>query len=129
MGGGATNYMFLVLAAVWAFAAPGVSNASASSTLPYFRAKALAEEALSSSGLSYAIVRPTLVFAREDVLVNNIAWLLRRLPLVAGLAGYAQLGERPPGAAPRCRHGSSDLSQGHQGDVILMLPALPNEGV
>jgi nucleoside-diphosphate-sugar epimerase len=58
-----------------------VSNASASSTLPYFRGKALAEEALSSSGLSYAIVRPTLVFAREDVLVNNIAWLLRRLPL------------------------------------------------
>jgi NADH dehydrogenase len=58
-----------------------VSNASASSTLPYFRAKALAEEALSSSGLSYAIVRPTLVFAREDVLVNNIAWLLRRMPL------------------------------------------------
>jgi uncharacterized protein YbjT (DUF2867 family) len=58
-----------------------VANASASSALPYFRAKALAEEALSSSGLSYAIVRPTLVFAREDVLVNNIAWLLRRLPL------------------------------------------------
>jgi nucleoside-diphosphate-sugar epimerase len=58
-----------------------VSNASASSPLPYFRGKALAEEALSSSGLSYAIVRPTLVFAREDVLVNNIAWLLRRLPL------------------------------------------------
>jgi uncharacterized protein YbjT (DUF2867 family) len=58
-----------------------VSNASRSSALPYFRGKALAEEALSSSGLSYAIVRPTLVFAREDVLVNNIAWLLRRLPL------------------------------------------------
>jgi nucleoside-diphosphate-sugar epimerase len=58
-----------------------VSNASALSPLPYFRGKALAEEALSSSGLSYAIVRPTLVFAREDVLVNNIAWLLRRLPL------------------------------------------------
>jgi uncharacterized protein YbjT (DUF2867 family) len=67
-----------------------VSNASASSALPYFRAKALAEEALASSGLSYAIVRPTLVFAREDVLVNNIAWLLRRLPLfvVPGSGGY-----------------------------------------
>ena len=67
-----------------------VSNASASSALPYFRAKALAEEALSSSGLSYAIVRPTLVFAREDVLVNNIAWLLRRLPLfvVPGSGDY-----------------------------------------
>jgi uncharacterized protein YbjT (DUF2867 family) len=58
-----------------------VSNASAWSPLPYFRGKALAEEALSSSGLSYAIVRPTLIFAREDVLVNNIAWLLRGLPL------------------------------------------------
>jgi NADH dehydrogenase len=67
-----------------------VSNASASSALPYFRAKALAEEALSSSGLSHAIVRPTLVFAREDVLVNNIAWLLRRLPLfvVPGSGDY-----------------------------------------
>jgi uncharacterized protein YbjT (DUF2867 family) len=67
-----------------------VSNASASSTLQYFRGKALAEEALSSSGLSYAIVRPTLVFAREDVLVNNIAWLLRHLPLfvVPGSGGY-----------------------------------------
>jgi nucleoside-diphosphate-sugar epimerase len=67
-----------------------VSNASASSPLPYFRGKALAEETLSSSGLSYAVVRPTLVFAREDVLVNNIAWLLRRLPLfvVPGSGGY-----------------------------------------
>ena len=67
-----------------------VSNASASSGLPYFRGKARAEEALSSSGLSYAIVRPTLVFARDDVLVNNIAWLLRRLPLfvVPGSGGY-----------------------------------------
>jgi NADH dehydrogenase len=58
-----------------------VSNASASSSLPYFHGKALADEALATSGLSYAIVRPTLIFAREDVLVNNIAWLLRRLPL------------------------------------------------
>jgi nucleoside-diphosphate-sugar epimerase len=67
-----------------------VSNASVSSALPYFRGKALAEDALSSSGLSYAIVRPTLVFAREDVLVNNIAWLLRRLPLfvVPGSGDY-----------------------------------------
>jgi uncharacterized protein YbjT (DUF2867 family) len=58
-----------------------VSNASASSSLPYFRGKALADQALAASGLSYAIVKPTLIFAREDVLVNNIAWLLRRLPL------------------------------------------------
>jgi uncharacterized protein YbjT (DUF2867 family) len=58
-----------------------VSNASASSPLAYFRGKALADEALVASGLSHAIVRPTLIFAREDVLVNNVAWLLRRLPL------------------------------------------------
>jgi nucleoside-diphosphate-sugar epimerase len=58
-----------------------VSNASPSSALPYFKGKALVEEALASSGLSYAIVRPTLIYAREDVLVNNIAWLLRRLPV------------------------------------------------
>lgn len=60
-----------------------VSNASASSTLPYFRAKAAAEETLASSGLAYGIIRPTLVFGREDVLMNNIAWLLRKLPLFA----------------------------------------------
>jgi uncharacterized protein YbjT (DUF2867 family) len=47
-----------------------VSNASTSSRLPYFRPKAVAEEGLTASGLSYAIVRPTLVFAREDVLVH-----------------------------------------------------------
>ena len=58
-----------------------VSNASASSSLPYFRGKALADEALAASGLSYAIIRPTLIFAREDVLVNNIAWLVRRFPV------------------------------------------------
>lgn len=58
-----------------------VSNASLFSPLPYFRGKALADEVLAASGFSYAIVRPTLIFAREDVLVNNIAWLLRRLPL------------------------------------------------
>jgi NADH dehydrogenase len=67
-----------------------VSNATACSPLPYFRAKARADEALERSGLSYAILRPTLVFAREDVLVNNIAWLLRRLPLfvIPGSGSY-----------------------------------------
>jgi uncharacterized protein YbjT (DUF2867 family) len=58
-----------------------VSNASPSSHLPYFKGKSVTEEKLTSSGLSYAIIRPTLIYAREDVLVNNIAWLLRRLPL------------------------------------------------
>ncbi|MGH2995472.1 MAG: NAD(P)H-binding protein [Gaiellaceae bacterium] len=68
-----------------------VTNASADSPLPYFRAKAAAELALAGSGLSYAVVRPTLVFGRGEILVNNIAWLLRKLPLfvVPGSGRYA----------------------------------------
>jgi NADH dehydrogenase len=58
-----------------------VANAHPSSPFPYFRGKAQTEEAVRSSGLSYAIVRPTLVFGRDDVLVNNIAWGLRHVPL------------------------------------------------
>ena len=59
-----------------------VSNASADSPFPYFRGKAAVEDALRRAECSYAILRPTLIFGgREEVLVNNIAWLLRRLPV------------------------------------------------
>ena len=58
-----------------------VSNPSEDSPLPYFRGKAEVERALRESGLSHAIVRPTLVFGADDLLVNNIAWILRRFPL------------------------------------------------
>jgi uncharacterized protein YbjT (DUF2867 family) len=58
-----------------------VTNASPDSPFPYFREKARLETALAESGLSHAVVRPTLLFGRGEVLVNNIAWLLRRLPL------------------------------------------------
>lgn len=58
----------------------GVTNASVDSGLPYYRGKALQEKALRESGVSHAIVRPTLVFGGGDILVNNIAWLLRRFP-------------------------------------------------
>ena len=54
-----------------------VTNASLESRLPYYRGKALQEQALIDSGVSYAILRPTLVFGKEDILVNNIAWLIR----------------------------------------------------
>ncbi len=57
-----------------------VSKADAS-PLPYFRGKAETEQAARESGLSYAIVRPTLVYGPEDILVNNIAWALRRVPV------------------------------------------------
>jgi uncharacterized protein YbjT (DUF2867 family) len=59
-----------------------VSNASADSPFPYFRGKAAVEDVLQRGDCPYAILRPTLIFGgREEVLVNNIAWLLRRLPL------------------------------------------------
>jgi NADH dehydrogenase len=58
-----------------------VTNATLDSPLPYFRGKAELEVALRESGLPYAIVRPTLVFGPEDILVNNIAWGLRRFPI------------------------------------------------
>jgi uncharacterized protein YbjT (DUF2867 family) len=60
-----------------------VSNPGEDSPLPYFRGKADAERALEGVGVPFGVVRPTLVFGREDILLNNIAWLLRRSPLFA----------------------------------------------
>jgi nucleoside-diphosphate-sugar epimerase len=59
-----------------------IANPTASSS-SYYRGKAALEEAVRSSGLPYAIVRPTLLFGEGDVLINNIAWLLRHLPVFA----------------------------------------------
>ena len=39
------------------------------------------EKALKETGVSHAILRPTVLFGKEDILVNNIAWALRRLPI------------------------------------------------
>ena len=61
-----------------------ITNASIGSPLPYFHSKALVEQALAEAGVPYSIVRPTLIFGGDrDVLVNNIAWILRRLPVFA----------------------------------------------
>lgn len=62
-----------------------ITNPSLESRLPYFSGKAEVEAALAASGLSHAILRPAVFFGGRDVLVNNIAWLLRRLP-VFGIA-------------------------------------------
>ncbi len=61
-----------------------ISNPSLESRLPYFRGKAQVERALAEVGIPYSIVRPTLIFGGErDVLTNNIAWILRRMPVFA----------------------------------------------
>lgn len=58
-----------------------IANPSADSHLPYYWGKAANEKAVMESGLSYAILRPTVLIGKEDILINNIAFLLRRFPL------------------------------------------------
>jgi uncharacterized protein YbjT (DUF2867 family) len=57
-----------------------IANPSAESHLPYYWGKAANEKAVMDSGLSYAILRPTVLIGKEDILINNIAYLLRRFP-------------------------------------------------
>jgi len=63
-----------------------ITNPDAASPLPYFRGKAELEAALRGLGISHAILRPAVLFGPEDILINNIAWMLRRFP-VFGLFG------------------------------------------
>ena len=67
-----------------------IANPSADSHLPYYWGKAANEKAVIDSGLSYAILRPTVLVGHEDILINNIAYLLRRLPffLIPGDGSY-----------------------------------------
>ena len=58
-----------------------ITNPSKASHLEYFRGKATAEKALQESGISYSILRPAVLFGKEDILINNIAWVLRRSPV------------------------------------------------
>lgn len=58
-----------------------ITNPSADTPLEYFRGKAALEQALIDLGLSYAILRPAVLFGKEDILINNIAWVLRRFPV------------------------------------------------
>jgi nucleoside-diphosphate-sugar epimerase len=60
-----------------------ISNPSESSPLSYFSGKARLEHALMDLGVSYAILRPTVLFGPEGILLNNIAWLIRRFPVFA----------------------------------------------
>lgn len=60
-----------------------ITNPSEGSRLEYFRGKAVLERVLKASDVSYAILRPAVLFGKEDILVNNIAWALRRFPVFA----------------------------------------------
>jgi len=60
-----------------------ITHPSLDSPYPYFRGKAQVEQLLAQTGVSHAIVRPAILFGGDGVLINNIAWLLRRFPVFA----------------------------------------------
>ncbi|MFQ5411289.1 MAG: SDR family oxidoreductase [Phycisphaerae bacterium] len=68
-------------AGVGRFVHISITNPSEDSGLAYFRGKAVLERTLLESGLSHAILRPTVLFGAGDILINNIAWMLRKLPV------------------------------------------------
>jgi len=71
-----------------------IANPDANSPLPYYRGKALVEQSLIASGIRCAILRPAALFGDEPILVNTIAWMLRRLPIF-GIPGDGQYGIQP----------------------------------
>ena len=71
-----------------------VVNAAERPITPYFRAKAATERLVSASGLGYGILRPTLTYGDGDILINNMAWTLRRFPMF-GLVGFGRCRVQP----------------------------------
>jgi uncharacterized protein YbjT (DUF2867 family) len=71
-----------------------IANPDPASRLGYYRGKAEIEAALAESGVSHAVIRPTVLFGDEPVLANNVAWFMRRLPAF-GIAGDGRYGIQP----------------------------------
>ena len=58
-----------------------IANPDENSPLAYYKGKGILENYLMGLNMPYAIVRPTVIFGREDILMNNIAWFLRKFPI------------------------------------------------
>jgi NADH dehydrogenase len=71
-----------------------VINATLDAETPYVRAKAALEAVVRSSGLEWVIVRPSLLYGPGDILINNLAWALRHLP-VFGMPGFGRYTVQP----------------------------------
>jgi uncharacterized protein YbjT (DUF2867 family) len=71
-----------------------ITHPSITSAYPYFRGKAEVERMLAEAGVSHAVLRPAVLFGGEGVLINNIAWLLRRFPVFA-VGGTGEYRIRP----------------------------------
>lgn len=93
-----------------------IANPSVDSPLGYYRGKAELEQAVMDSGLAYTIVRPTVIFGTEDILINNIAWFVRRLP-VFGVPGDGLYRLRPIYVEDMARV-LADAVDAHSNEVI-----------
>ncbi len=71
-----------------------IANPSLDSPLGYYQGKAELERFIENSGLSYTILRPTVIFGSEDILINNIAWFVRHFPAF-GIPGDGRYRIRP----------------------------------
>lgn len=58
-----------------------ITNPSIDSDLEYFKGKAELENYLKLTEIEHTIVRPAVLFGRQDILINNIVWMIRKLPL------------------------------------------------
>lgn len=63
-----------------------ISNPEQGKGLPYFDGKLVVEDMIVKSGLSHCILRPTVIFGKEGILINNMAWFMRYSP-VFGIPG------------------------------------------
>ncbi len=71
-----------------------ILHANEADDLGYYKGKHELENTLKSLDLPYTILRPGVLFGRGDILINNIAWVLRRLPFF-GVFGDGQYKLRP----------------------------------
>ena len=71
-----------------------ILHADEADDLGYYKGKHALEDALMETNIPHAIVRPGVLFGRSDILVNNISWALRHLP-VFGVFGDGTYRLRP----------------------------------
>ena len=93
-----------------------ITQPALDSPYPYFRGKAEVEQILGDVGVSHAIVRPAILFGGDGVLINNVAWLLRHLPVfaVGGRGGYRVRGIHVDDLARLC------VDLGARSDTVTM---------
>jgi len=94
-----------------------VTNPSLDSPYPYFRGKSEVEEYIKQSGISYLIVRPALIFEKEDILLNNMAYLMRKFHLFA-LFGRGDFKVQPIHQQDLAEYVSDLIESGESGKTL-----------